>query len=73
MGRDEPRIRRVLARNVRRLRLARGLTQEALAADADLHQGLISEIENEAANPELDTIGRLATALGARPRDLFED
>jgi transcriptional regulator with XRE-family HTH domain len=73
MGRDGSAVRTLLARNVRRLRLARGLTQEALAADADLHQGLISEIENEAANPELDTIGRLATALGARPRDLFED
>ncbi len=47
--------------------------QEALAADAGLHQALISEIENEAANPELDTIGRIATALGARPRELFEE
>ncbi len=73
MGRDGSAIRAVLARNVRRLRLARGLSQEALAADAGLHQGLISEIENEAANPELDTLGRIATALGARPRDLFED
>jgi transcriptional regulator with XRE-family HTH domain len=43
------------------------------AADAGLHQGLISEIENEASNPELDTLGRLAKALGARPRDLFEE
>ncbi len=73
MGRDGSAIRAVLARNVRRLRLARGLSQEALAADAGLHQGLISEIENEAANPELDTLGRIATALGARPHDLFED
>jgi transcriptional regulator with XRE-family HTH domain len=73
MGTDQPHIRRVLARNVRRLRLARGLTQEALAADAGLHQALISEIENEASNPELDTLGRLAVALGARPSDLFEE
>jgi transcriptional regulator with XRE-family HTH domain len=73
MGRDGSAIRAVLARNVRRLRLARGLSQEALAADAGLHQGLISEIEHEAANPELDTLGQLATALGARPRDLFEE
>jgi transcriptional regulator with XRE-family HTH domain len=73
MGRGASAIRAVLARNVRRLRLARGLSQESLAADAGLHQGLISEIENEGSNPELDTIGRLATALGARPRDLFEE
>jgi len=73
MRRDQLRIRRLLAKNVRRLRRLRELTQEALAADAGLHQGLISEIENEAANPELDTIGRLATALRARPRELFEE
>ncbi len=73
MGRGPLAIRAVLAKNVRRLRLARGLSQEALAADAGLHQGLISEIENEASNPELDTIGRLAKALGARPRELFEE
>jgi transcriptional regulator with XRE-family HTH domain len=71
--RDQLRIRRLLAKNVRRLRLARGLSQEALAADAGLHQGLISEIENAASNPELDTLGRLATALAARPRELFEE
>jgi transcriptional regulator with XRE-family HTH domain len=73
MRRDERRMRRLLAKNVRRLRLLHTLTQEALAADAGLHQGLISEIENEAANPELDTLGRLTTALRARPRDLFEE
>jgi len=60
-------------RQTRRLRLARGLSQEALAAGAGLHRRLVSEIENEASNPELDTLGRFAIALGARPRELFED
>ncbi len=73
MERDGSGIRGLLARNVRRLRLARGLSQEALASNAGLHRGLISEIEHEAANPELDTLGRIVTALGARPRDLFEE
>ena len=67
----EPAARHV--RQTRRLRLARGLSQEALAAGAGLHRRLISEIENEASNPELDTLGRFAIALGARPRELFED
>jgi transcriptional regulator with XRE-family HTH domain len=58
------RIRRVLARNMRRLREANGLSQGALAADAGIYQELVSRIENGAANPELDTLGRIADALG---------
>jgi transcriptional regulator with XRE-family HTH domain len=45
-------IRRVLATNVRRLRLAKGLSQDARAADAGLFQKLISGSENGRANPE---------------------
>jgi transcriptional regulator with XRE-family HTH domain len=68
-----PRITLLLARNVRRLREAKGLSQAALAADSGLYQALISQIENELANPELDTLERLAAALGVHPRELFED
>jgi transcriptional regulator with XRE-family HTH domain len=67
------RIRQVLAKNLRRLRDAKGLSQDALAADANQHQGLISEIENGRANVELDTLGKIAAALGVPPRELFED
>jgi transcriptional regulator with XRE-family HTH domain len=67
------RIRQVLAKNLRRLREAKGLSQDALAADANQHQGLISEIENGRANVELDTLGKIAAALGVHPRELFED
>jgi transcriptional regulator with XRE-family HTH domain len=67
------RIRQVLAKNLRRLRDAKGLSQDALAADANQHQGLISEIENGRANVELDTLGKIAAALGVHPRELFEE
>jgi transcriptional regulator with XRE-family HTH domain len=67
------RIRRVLALNVRRLREAKALSQGELAADAGIYQELVSRIENGAANPELDTLGRIAGALGVHPRDLFEE
>jgi transcriptional regulator with XRE-family HTH domain len=66
-------IRRVLGKNVRRLRQAKGLSQDALAADSSQHQGLISEIENGRANPELDTLGKIAAALGVHPHELFEE
>ena len=60
------RIRRVLAKNVRRLRQAKGLSQGALAADAGIDQELVSRIENGTANPELDTLGRIADARGVQ-------
>jgi len=63
----------VLARNIRRLRKAKGLTQSELATDAGQHQYVISKAENGRVDLRLDTIGRIARALGARPRDLFEE
>jgi transcriptional regulator with XRE-family HTH domain len=38
-----------------------------------LFQKLISGIENGRANPELDTLGKIADALGVQPGDLFEE
>jgi transcriptional regulator with XRE-family HTH domain len=70
---DTVHIRAVLARNVRRLRAAKGLTQAELATDAGQHQGFISEVENGKTSPELDTLGKIAAALGVHPRELFEE
>jgi transcriptional regulator with XRE-family HTH domain len=66
-------IRRLVARNVRRLRKAKGLSQAELATDAGLHQHHVSEIENGQHDLRLRTIDKLARALGVRPRDLFEE
>ena len=63
--------RRALARNVRRLRNARDLTQDALADAIESQQIMISHIENSRANPELDTLERIAEALGVAVVDLF--
>jgi transcriptional regulator with XRE-family HTH domain len=65
--------RRVLARNVRRLRDARGLSQEKLAGLADLRQAHVSEIESGLTNLTLDNLQALAVALGVRPMDLLND
>jgi transcriptional regulator with XRE-family HTH domain len=42
-------------------------------ADAGIYQELVSRIENGAANPELDTLGKIAGALGVHPRELLEE
>ena len=68
-----PQIRAVLAKNVRRLRQAKGLSQDDLAADAGLFQKTISGIENGRSNPELDTLGKIAAALGVHPGELLDE
>jgi transcriptional regulator with XRE-family HTH domain len=65
--------RRVLARNVRRLRDARGMNQEELADAAGISQSQISKIEGAKLNIQLDTLQHLAMALGARMADLVDE
>lgn len=62
----------VLARNVRRLRTATGLSQEELAARAGLHRTYISSIERGQRNVSIENIFALARALGCEPRDLVD-
>lgn len=64
--------KRILARNLRRLRLERALSQDDLAAEAGLRQALISAIEVGTANPTLESLDRLASALGIDLAALFD-
>ncbi|MRV72925.1 helix-turn-helix domain-containing protein [Duganella sp. FT92W] len=49
---------------IRRLREARGWSQERLAEAADMNRSYIGEVERGAAIPSLVTIDKLAAALG---------
>jgi len=66
-----PSPKQILADNVRRLRTAAGLSQEALADRAGLHRTYISSIERAQRNVSLENIFALAKALGADPRELL--
>lgn len=70
---DIPAPRCTLARNIRRLRAARGISQEALAEIAGLHRTYVGSIERSERNISIDNIGKLATALGVTPSKLLED
>lgn len=59
-----------IGRNVRRLRDAKGLSQEQLAFEADMHRTYVSGIERGVRNPTATVLERLATALGCRIADL---
>jgi len=60
-------LRRIVARNIRQLRLARGLSQEELADLAHLNRNYIGMIEREENAPTVDVLESLAEALGVEP------
>ena len=63
----------IVGRNVKRLRQAKKLTQEALAHAAEIDTRYVGGIERGQENPSVAVLGRLADALGAHPADLLAD
>ncbi|MCK5644989.1 MAG: helix-turn-helix transcriptional regulator [Gammaproteobacteria bacterium] len=63
-------IRLTIAKNVKRLRKEKGLSQEALAFECDLHRTYISGIERGVRNPTATVLDKIAIALNVRVGDL---
>ena len=59
------RAQALVARNLRRLRVERGLSQENLAADAGIDRTYVSRLERGLENPTIAILEQLADALGA--------
>lgn len=53
----------LVAWNLRRLRVKRSLSQEALAVDAGVDRSYVGRIERGVENPTVETLDRLAKAL----------
>lgn len=53
-----------IGKAVKAVRTAQGLTQEDLAARADLHPTYVSDVERGARNPSWDVIARIAEGIG---------
>jgi transcriptional regulator with XRE-family HTH domain len=64
-------MRKLVGRNVRRLRVKKGLTQEQFAERSGFSQQYISSLENGRRNPTVVTLCELADALGATPIELL--
>lgn len=65
------RAQTMVARNLRRLRVAQGLSQEALAIDAEIDRTYMSRLERAMENPTVAVLERLAKALKAPIAELF--
>lgn len=65
-------IVKLLGVNVRHHRKLKGMTQEELAAAADMERSYVSDIERAERNPSVAALGRLAVALNVEPAALLE-
>jgi transcriptional regulator with XRE-family HTH domain len=69
----ERRLERHIGSAVRGLRLAQRLRIQDVAEQAGISRGMLSKIENGQAATSLDTLARLAQALGVSIAQLFRD
>ncbi|WP_456719582.1 MULTISPECIES: helix-turn-helix transcriptional regulator [unclassified Bradyrhizobium] len=63
--------RALVAWNVRRLRVDRGISQEKLARLARIDRSYMGSLERQSENPTIDLLGRIAEALGAHVSEFF--
>ena len=70
---DQQNGREILARNLRRLRGERGLSQEALAHKTGLSQTYLSQVEGGKRNISIDNISALAKAFSISISELLKN
>jgi len=66
-------VTQVFANNIKRIRLAKGISQEALADLAGLHRTYVGAVERGERNITLLNANRIAEALGARLSDCLKE
>ncbi len=66
-------IRRIFGANVRRYRIAAGLSQEAVAVKMGVDRAYVSSMERGQQNVTLLTMWHLAEALNVKPADLLDE
>ena len=68
---DKDNLRTILAKNLRRHRESRGISQEELASRAGLHRTYVGAVERAERNITLATLQRIASALEVDPVSLL--
>lgn len=62
----------MFARNLRRLRAAKGLSQDDLAYEAGISRSYLSQLEKGAFYASLRIVGRVAATLQVEPAELLK-
>jgi transcriptional regulator with XRE-family HTH domain len=65
------RLRETVAKNLRRLRQTKGLSQEELADRADINRNYVGMLEREQHAATIDMLEKLAEVLDADPAEFF--
>jgi transcriptional regulator with XRE-family HTH domain len=65
--------RALVAWNLRRIRVKRGLSQEQLAFDADVDRSYVGGLERREENPTVDVLDRLAKTLSVHVSEFFTE
>ncbi len=65
-------MRKLVGRNVRRVRQQKGLTQEQFSAASGFSQQYISDLERGLRNPTVVTVYELSQALGVNHLELLK-
>lgn len=66
-------IQELLALNLRRIRVAKNISQDELALLAGVERAYVGHIERGKKNPTVQTLAKLAEALNCGVKDLFSD
>lgn len=66
-------LKTVVAQNLRRMRHIKGMSQEELAASANVYRTYVGHLEREVHSPTVDMLERLAEILDVAPTDFFID
>jgi transcriptional regulator with XRE-family HTH domain len=66
-------VRLLVGRNVKRLRIAAGLTQAALAERMGVDRAYVSGLELGQRNPTVVTLWHITKALGIKLQALFDE
>jgi transcriptional regulator with XRE-family HTH domain len=66
-------ITEILARNIRKERAVLSISQDELADKSGLHRTYIGGIERGERNITLNSLEKIADALGLNPKDLIDE
>ena len=70
---SENEARRLLAQNLRILRMMRGWSQEILGNAAGLNRSYVGALERTSRSASVDAMGRIADAFGVSVSELLRD